>query len=176
MHFCYAYAMTIKIRNAQPSDAPILCDAEKFWASTPGHLVSHPSELKVDSFARKIHDLNESAHGFYVVAESSEGKIMGHALLDPMGLKSISHIVRLTIVVHQGFEGQKIGQLLMEKIISWAKTTDGVEKIELLVRAENKRAIALYKKFGFIEEGRLRKRLKVNEHTYIDDLSMGLLL
>ncbi len=37
----------------------------------------------------------------------------------------------------------------MEKLISWANETAGVEKIELLVRATNERAIALYKRLSF---------------------------
>lgn len=91
-----------------------------------------------------------------------------------MGLLAISHIVRLTIVIHPSFDGQGIGMLLMDRFIKWAKETDGIEKIELLVRATNERAIHLYTKLGFREEGRLLKRIKISDGKYIDDISMGL--
>jgi ribosomal protein S18 acetylase RimI-like enzyme len=168
--------MTTSIRRARPEDSSVLCTAEKFWASKPGHLVSHPQELKEDSFAGKIDQLAQNPKGIYLVAESDTKVILGHAFLDPMGLNSISHIVRLTIVVHPGFEGKGVGHLLMESLVSWAKSSDSVEKIELLVRATNTQAIQLYKRFGFVEEGRLRNRIKIDDDTYIDDLTMGLLL
>ena len=166
--------MTSKIRNARSEDATLLCDAEKFWAQKPGYLVSQPSELKAELFAQRIQELSNNPKGLYVVAMSNDGDIIGHALLDPMGLQSISHIVRLTIVLHPGFEGKGTGKTLVQHLVRWAKAADGIEKIELLVRANNERATALYKKFGFVEEGRLRKRIKTSDGKYIDDVSMAL--
>lgn len=61
----------------------------------------------------------------------------------------------------------------MERLIAWARQSDEIEKIELNVRVSNARAIALYKKMGFHEEGRLEKRIKVGGR-YIDDILMAL--
>jgi RimJ/RimL family protein N-acetyltransferase len=168
--------MATLIRRACSQDAKILCNAEKYWAARPGHLVSLPEELNPESFARKIDELNGKPKGLYIVAESESGVIMGHALLDPMGLSRLSHIARLTIVVHPGFTRKGVGHLLMEELVSWAKNTENLEKIELLVRATNEQAVSLYKKFGFVEEGRLRNRIRLNQEEHIDDLTMGLLL
>jgi len=164
------------VRRARSQDANILCNAEKYWAERPGHLVSLAEELKPESFAHKIDELNEESSGLYIVAESESGEVLGHALLDPIGLSRLSHIVRLTIVVHPGFTSKGIGHLLMEKLVSWAKQSKKVEKIELLVRATNEQAVALYKKFGFVEEGLLRNRIRLDKEKYIDDLIMGLFL
>lgn len=168
--------MNISVRDAQVTDAATLCNAEKTWAEKPGYLVSQPTELETESFARRIRELSESSKGLYVVALGEDHGIVAHALLDPMGLRALSHIVRLTIVIHPSFEGKGVGKLLMERLVQWAKETEGVEKIELLVRSTNERAISLYKKFGFIEEGRLTKRIKIADGKYIDDISMGLLV
>jgi len=51
----------------------------------------------LESFEKKIVELSKL--GRYVVAEK-DGKIVGHALLDPMPLEALSHVFRLTIVVH----------------------------------------------------------------------------
>lgn len=168
--------MTISIRNAETSDAPSLCDAEIAWAKEPGYLVSQPNELKVESFARRIDELNQNPKGLYIVAINDKKEFVGHALLDPMSLSAISHILRLTIVIHRGSEGQGVGKILMDRLVEWAKQTNGVEKIELLVRSTNERAISLYKQFGFKEEGRLVKRIKISDGKYLDDISMGLLV
>lgn len=73
----------------------------------------------------------------------------------------------------KGYQGKGIGTQLMERIIEWAKQSGTVEKIELNVRASNTRAIALYKKMGFFEEGCLKRRVKTGDR-YIDDIVMSL--
>lgn len=162
--------MTV-IRLAQTSDAAILCQAEQAIAAVPGRLVSHPDELLVENFAAMIRKPNTH----YIVAEKN-GEIVGHAFLEPMGLKAVSHIVRLTIAVHEGHQGTGVGKLLMQHLIDWAKSEPQVEKIELHVRASNLAAITLYKKLGFVEEGRLKHRVKISATEYVDDLTMGLIL
>lgn len=47
------------------------------------------------------------------------------------------------------------------------------EKIELLVRATNARAIHLYSKLGFIEEGRFRNRVRLPDDEFVDDIAMA---
>jgi RimJ/RimL family protein N-acetyltransferase len=48
-----------------------------------------------------------------------------------------------------------------------------VEKVELRVRATNAAAVHLYTKFGFVEEGRLRRRVKLADTGYVDDITMA---
>lgn len=162
----------VKIRRAEQADAPVLAVVEAKIAETPGYMVSRPNEITPDAFATKIADLSQHPRGLYIVA-SLDDKIVGHAMLDPMRLSALSHVVKLNIFVYPGFQRQGIGQTIMEYLLNWAKQTPGVEKIELLVRATNKPAIALYQKFGFLEEGRFKKRLKLPDGSYIDDISMA---
>lgn len=162
--------LNLSIRDARIEDAAILAAAERVTAKTPGLLVSRPSELILESFEKKIADLSKL--GRYLVAEK-DGKIVGHALLDPMPLQAISHVFRLTIVVHPGFQNQGIGEALMRDLMDWAKRTSRVGKIELLVRATNERAIRLYSKLGFVVEGRFRKRVRLSNGEFVDDIAMA---
>jgi RimJ/RimL family protein N-acetyltransferase len=41
------------------------------------------------------------------------------------------------------------------------------------VRSTNARAIALYEKLGFVEEGRFRLRLRLDDGTFVDDIGMA---
>lgn len=163
----------VKIRQAQIEDAPILAEAERAIAAKPGLLASRPNELKTESFQTKIKLLSTIPNGKYIVAEDGT-QVVGHALLDPMGLEAIEHVVRLTIAVHSGREEQGIGEKLLSYLIDWARTTPKVEKIELNVRAVNLRAIRLYQKLGFTVEGRIRHRMRMPDSSYMDDLEMGL--
>ena len=90
-----------------------------------------------------------------------------------MTLQATSHVFRLTIVVHPGFVGQGIGSALMRDLLHWAEQTPRVGKIELLVRATNARAIRLYSKMGFVEEGRFKDRLRLPDGSFVDDIAMA---
>lgn len=61
-----------------------------------------------------------------------------------------------------------------EALLDWARANPAVHKIELLVRAENLPAVALYRAFGFVEEGRLRDRVRLSDGRYVDDVSMAM--
>jgi putative acetyltransferase len=161
----------LTIRAALKSDAPVLRDAESRTAVTPGLLASRPGEIPVERFEEKIEAL--ATRGRYVVAEL-DGSPVGHALLEPLGeLAAISHVFTLTIVVHPGRLGQGIGSALLAHLLDWATHDARVTKVELRVRATNIRAIRLYEKLGFVEEGRFRRRLRLEDGTYIDDIGMA---
>ena len=165
--------MNTTIRKAKIEDAHAIVTAEKEIAETPGYFCSQPNELSEQNVIKTIKSFSESEKGIYLVAELN-GKIVGHAFLEPLHLQSICHVAQLSIGVHHGWQEKGIGTALMEQLISWAKQSETIEKIELNVRASNNRAIALYKKMEFIEEGRLKNRIKVSPNHYIDDILMAL--
>lgn len=167
------HTVQITIRQARPEDAPLLAQAEREIAQTPGMLVSQPNELSDAQFLAMIDKLASGKNGIYLVAEC-DGAIVGHAFLEPLHLKAISHVANLTVAVHQGWQGKGIGSLLLKRLIDWAKASENIEKIELSVRASNARAIGLYEKMGFTMEGRLKNRIKIGPDQYIDDILMAL--
>ena len=63
--------------------------------------------------------------------------------------------------------------MLMHDILDWAQLTAKVQKIELLLRATNARAIHLYSKLGFVEEGRFKNRIRLPDGSFIDDIAMA---
>lgn len=162
-----------QIRDARVDDAATLAEAQRIIARTPGRLASSPGELKDEVFRERIARLNDMDYGKFIVIEA-DGEIVGHALLDPLKLAVTSHVVDLTIAVHEGFQNRGLGTKLLSHLIRWAQSNPKVERIELRVRAANTGAVALYKKLGFVEEGRMIKRLKIGPGTYLDDLTMAL--
>ncbi len=163
------------IRDAVPEDAPMLCEAERQVAAEhDGRLVSEPDELNPTSFLDRIASL-AGGRGKYLVAEI-DGKPVAHACLWPMGLRKVSHVLRLDMCVHIGHWRSGYGEALLRSLIAWARANPQAQKIELLVRCENEAAVALYRKLGFLEEGRIKGRVRLRNGRYIDDLSMALLL
>jgi RimJ/RimL family protein N-acetyltransferase len=72
------------------------------------------------------------------------------------------------------YRGKGIGRALIEKLIN-AAPDHALEKLELIVIADNEPAIQLYKSVGFKEEGRIADYRKLNG-VYTDAINMGLFL
>ena len=58
-------------------------------------------------------------------------------------------------------------------MLEWARRHEIVRKINLEVRADNARAIALYERLGFVQEGRQTLAMRVGD-TFYDTLWMGI--
>jgi RimJ/RimL family protein N-acetyltransferase len=71
--------------------------------------------------------------------------------------------------------GRGVGTALVAAAIEWARAR-GLHKLTLSVFPHNEAAIGLYRKFGFVEEGRLRKHLRRDSGELWDLIEMGLLL
>jgi putative acetyltransferase len=161
------------IRAARWQDAPLLAAAERAIARVPGQLASSPDEIDDDAVRKQMLDLEDRSRGIYLVAEQT-GAVVGHAYMESLALAATSHVVRLTIVVHEGHQGQGVGRALMHELLSWARSNPRVEKVELQVRSSNDRAIGLYRSLGFVEEGRKTRRLRIGPNEYLDDVYMAL--
>jgi len=69
------------------------------------------------------------------------------------------------------YRGRGIGNKLMDAALAEIKRMPGVIKIELAVNPTQKAAEHLYRKWGFIEAGRVTKALRV-DGRYYDELMM----
>lgn len=84
----------------------------------------------------------------------------------------IAHAAEIALAAKKKFWGIGVGAVIMETLIDLAREA-GVKTVELGVYAENLRARALYRRFGFEEVGRRRGRFFVNG-TYHDEILMDL--
>lgn len=105
-----------------------------------------------------------------------DGKIVGNIDFHIGKRKRIAHVGEFGMAVLPEFKGKGIGSLLLQELLNWAKSTDGVEKINLRVLANNKAAVRLYSKFNFKEEARKKNEIKYSDGTYTDEVHMSLFL
>lgn len=84
-----------------------------------------------------------------------------------------SHTGKLGIGVLARERGAGVGELLLRAAVARARD-QGFTRIELMVRVDNPRAIALYERVGFAHEGVLRHAFRVDDE-YIDGHAMALL-
>jgi RimJ/RimL family protein N-acetyltransferase len=81
----------------------------------------------------------------------------------------------LGMAVAKDRRGHGVGWALLAHAIEWARE-QGLHKLCLQVFPHNEAAIALYLKFGFVEEGRLVSQIRRSSGELWDTIAMGLLL
>lgn len=102
-----------------------------------------------------------------------EGIVVGWCDVLPTHGEARAHVGVLGIGLLPEFRHQGLGARLMEATIAkaWGKN---FSRIELSVRTDNTNAIALYKRFGFMIEGK-RARAFCIDGAFFDAYSMALL-
>lgn len=105
-----------------------------------------------------------------LVAEVA-GEIVGSIHVQP----SKHGYGEIGMAVQSDWRGRGVGTALMVAAIDWARD-HGLHKLSLSVFAHNEAAIALYRKFGFVDEGRRIKHYRRQSGEIWDGIDMGLLL
>jgi RimJ/RimL family protein N-acetyltransferase len=79
------------------------------------------------------------------------------------------------MLVDRDWRGRGAGSALVQATVEWARD-HGLHKLCLEVFAHNSAAIALYRKYGFMEEGRRIKQYRRDSGELWDSIVMGLQL
>ncbi|MBS7806892.1 GNAT family N-acetyltransferase [Variovorax sp. PCZ-1] len=166
-------AIALQIRAAEPEDAAALSaliGSEGVFEGT-SQLPMMPVASRLDRFSKL------DPAGLLLVActetFNAQQKIVGMIglhLVQP-GLRR-AHVRGLGISVAKNFQGQGVGQLLMEAALHWADNWAGILRVELTVFADNARAIALYERHGFVHEGTMRGHM-LRDGIYADTYLMA---
>ena len=167
--------MEITYREARPEDAAQMLDYLKTVGSESDNLTFGAEGLpfSLEQEQRFLSQMQNSPHSKILMAfDGSE--LVGNASLDGSTHPRLGHRCSFAITVRKSHWGRGIGSGLLERVISFAKSA-GAEVIELQVRTDNQRAIALYRKFGFEKFGTYRKFFKI-DGRYFDVDYMNLYL
>ena len=92
-----------------------------------------------------------------------------------IGLENYRGLIEIGMLVVSEWRGRGVGRELLTAGIQWAKQ-HGAHKMTLQVWPHNAAARALYAKFGFEEEGYLRRHWRRNNGEVWDSIVMGLRL
>ena len=157
-------------------------------------LVARSDEVDPAAISRQIESARAASNSLFIVAtiprdaktpaqgavrapnastDDDDDEVIGMLLLEGAPLLRLYDVARLTMAVTPPHRGERVGRELMQYAMSCADESQLIRKIELLTRVNNERALRLYTSLGFIEEGRLRKRLKLEDGTYLDDVCMA---
>jgi ribosomal protein S18 acetylase RimI-like enzyme len=162
------------IRTAEETDAEQLMEQILSVLAEGKYLVTtldDKEDFTIEKIKDRIKNSLENQFTLRIVVEI-DNHIVASAALNSLKLKRMQHVVSAVLSVLKDYRGLGIGNAIMETLIQWATSHSYIEKIGLGVFDNNQRAINLYKKFGFLEEGRKIKELKIGPDNYVDNILM----
>jgi ribosomal protein S18 acetylase RimI-like enzyme len=106
-----------------------------------------------------------------ILVAEMDGEIVGLLHLE----RSRHGFAEVAMAVAGDHRGRGIGSALLTAAIDTARA-EGIHKLSLMVFAHNEAAIGLYRKLGFVEEGRRVKHYRRADGQLWDAVEMGLLL
>lgn len=102
--------------------------------------------------------------------------VAGTEVVGSIHLDASRHgFAEVAMAIAREWRGRGVGSALMVAGIEWARER-GLHKLCLSVFPHNDAGIALYRKFGFVEEGRRVKQIRRQSGELWDTVEMGLLL
>lgn len=158
----------ISIRRATPQDASGLTALMR-EESVYGNLLQlpHPSEAAW----RERLEANPSNGDVQLLAIAQDQVVASAGLHGNIHIRR-RHAMHLGMAVAGQAQGKGVGSALMAALIDYADRWAAVVRIELTVFSDNERAVALYRKFGFVQEGVFRA-YGLRDGRYQDVLAMA---
>jgi RimJ/RimL family protein N-acetyltransferase len=158
---------------AHPDDATWFVDHVRALVAEPDVAVP----LRWEEFTVTVEQQAEifataAARGdLWLVAEAG-GTRVGELNLRRSGRVAFRHSAVLGMSVARAWRNQRVGSLLMQRALEWARRDTTLRRIELFVYATNSVAVRLYERHGFVVEGR-RSGAICAGGQFVDDLLMA---
>lgn len=143
-------ASGIAIRSCEPADMAALADiTNQRGVRRDTLMLGYRTPESLAKWFAKLHE------GSLNVCAECDGRVIGHgSLVTEPGRRA--HCAELGVAVHDAYQRQGVGSALLRALTQYADGVLALRRIELTVYTDNLRAIALYRRFGFVEEGRSR--------------------
>ena len=163
----------LTIREAQAEDAGQLINHVNKVVGETDFLTMGAGEFRktVEEEQKMILEYLSDVNALFLVAEI-EATIAGVLTIKARQKARLQHAASFGISVQKEHWGKGLASSLLETMLLWANDHPVINKIMLTVHAENEQAIKLYNKYGFEEEGRMKKDFFLNGR-YSDALLMS---
>lgn len=160
----------IEVRAAEFSDAEALT---RIFADRNAYAQTLQLPLQsIEVWRRRLTHNDDTQH---TLVATVAGDVVGNLGLTRFTRPRRAHVGEIGMAVRDDWHGKGVGSVLMEAALDLADNWLGLRRIELHVHADNERAIALYRKFGFEVEG-THRAYAIRNGVYVDSLSMARLI
>lgn len=157
----------IRIRRTEPGDARAIqqiFDSEAIYSQTLQ--LPNPS---VQMWEERLNNSSDQLHGFVALIGD---EVVGNVSVAVEARVRRRHAAHLGLVVKDTQFRRGIGHRLLNHVTDLCDNWMGIRRIELTVFSDNEPAIALYRRFDFVEEG-VAKGYALRNGQYADVLYMA---
>ncbi|MEK7832841.1 MAG: N-acetyltransferase [Acidobacteriota bacterium] len=162
------------INSAKPEDATAIVELYRAVAAIEGGLARTAAEVSDEYVA---HFLSKSIETgiVQVVRETADGQIVGEIHSYALGPRVFAHVLgELTIAVHPAKQSLGIGKMLFTELLRLVQQERAdIQRVELIARESNRKAIEFYQKLGFKIEGRMENRIRSSGGGFEADIPMA---
>jgi diaminopimelate decarboxylase len=159
----------VEIRPARPGDVAAFLP---FWR----HAIADERTMRTDDqrttaaeYRRRFRRSWGQDEAHLLAVEG--GRVVGYVMAGRDRNPVTRHVASLGLAVAEGHRRRGIGAALLAAAIGWGRSV-GVEKVLLSVYPDNLPAISLYRRFGFVEEGRLSRQSR-KSYGDVDEILMA---
>lgn len=149
---------TLSLRALERGDLRFIHDLNNnrnimaYWFEEPYESFDELEEL----YNKHIHDNAERRF----VVENENKELVG--LVELIEINYIHRSAEFQIIIAPNYQGKRYATTLINKALDYSFTILNLHKIYLHVAVENEKAVHLYDKCGFIEEGHLVQEFFIN--------------
>jgi RimJ/RimL family protein N-acetyltransferase len=162
---------SVQLRGMLPEDIPTLFGLAAELDDWEDRTPAPPEPLARETFEERISkNRNDPGHVDFVI--TADERIVGRCSL--MHEDTLARHAEVGIGLVADVRGMGYGTDALRVLAEFAFTRRNLRRLHLSVLASNTRAIASYRKVGFVEEGRRREHCWVRG-AYDDEILMGLL-
>ena len=129
------------------------------------------NSMTLNAQLTRIKDYSESTGKCLLVAEVDQ-KLVGTIDFWNGHRKRIEHTGEFGMGVLFDYRNLGVGRCMIEYLLKWAAENPIIEKVKLATFATNKNGLHLFKKMGFVEEGRRIAEIKMDDGKYLDVIEM----
>ncbi len=162
----------IYLRSAEPGDEIVIAESENHPDARENLYYTLPSSTEIHQ-SRLKQKLNDHSTIFFTICTIKPDIPIGctaFVRIDWIGKMATFYIA---IAAKENWS-KGYGTEATKLMIDYAFNTLNMNRIQLHVSVENERAVKVYEKTGFVQEGRLRQAMFFNNH-FIDFFLMAII-
>lgn len=163
----------LTVRPARPEDAAEVLAFLNRIGGESDNLLFGENDFHLTEAQEAEYIASRAAGPSCLLLGFSDGALLSVGSLEAPPRPRLAHTAELALTVAKSHWGLGVGAAMMTALVGQARAGGALTLLHLGVRADNERAIGLYRRFGFVKSGLLPGFIKVGDICH-DEITMTL--